>query len=143
MDIGVIVEGEELARLDEDEHVVRITDFLQDRVSRTTWVRHGGKLKNIFAIELKKAKLQESRDTGLPPPIARAQGEYRIVYTDADNDLMVRIFDQCLRRLRGIITHDAAAMRAHRAQRSIQDYFSMLGGGWDHKNVKYNVHGVW
>ena len=143
MDIGVIVEGEELARLDEDEHVVRITDFLQDRVTRTTWVRHGGKLKNIFAIELKKAKLQESRDTGLPPPIARAQGEYRIVYTDADNDLMVRIFDQCLRQFRGIVTHDAAAMRAHRAQRSIQDYFGMLGEGWDRKSVKSKVHGVW
>ena len=130
LDVGIIFEGDDLTHLDSDEHVVRITDFLQDRVTREAWRQHGGKLKNIFAIELKKAKLQESKETGLPPPIARTQGEYRIIYTEADTDLMVRVFNKCARRFEGIVARDAAALRAHRRQRSIHDYFTRLGIVW-------------
>jgi hypothetical protein len=124
LDVGVIIEGDELTLLDKDEHVVRITDFLQDRVTREAWYQYGRKFKNIFAVELKKAKLKESSDTGVGPFIARAQGEFRIVYTEADTDLMVRVFVQCERRFKGIVARDAAALRAHRKHKTLLDFFT-------------------
>ena len=70
----MIVEGEELAELDNDEHLVRIVDFLKERLAPATWRQHGNKLKNIFAIELKKRKIEQYQADGTPFFIARAQG---------------------------------------------------------------------
>ena len=50
VDVGVILEGDALAKLDDDEHVIRITDFLKEQVAPESWRRHGNKFKNIFAI---------------------------------------------------------------------------------------------
>lgn len=123
MQIGEIVQGEDFKRLDETEHVVRITDFLQDRLDSATWKMHGRKLKNIYAAELKRAKLRESRDEGLPPPVAFNQGEYRIVYTDADTDLMVQTLADCRKRFEDIAGHDEQfSLEPARGQRSIRDY---------------------
>ena len=123
-DIGVIVEGEELAELDDDEHVVRIVDFLKERLAPATWRQHGNKLKNIFAIELKKQKIEQYQADGMPFFIARAQGEFRILYTEADHELMVAVFNKCKRRFSGIVTRDEALLKSRRKQRRIEDYFT-------------------
>ena len=83
MEVGHIVQGEELRRLDESEHLVRIVDFLRDQIEPAAWTLHGRKFKSIFAVELKSAKLRERRDEGLPPPVTFNQGEHRIMATDA------------------------------------------------------------
>ena len=124
LNIGSIVEGDALTALDEDEHVISITDFLKARVNAATWKQHGNKLKNIFAVELKRAKTEEAEKNETPLFIARMQGEYRIVYTEADEDLMTSIFHKCKRRLAGIVTRDEAFMKAKRKQRRIEDYFT-------------------
>ena len=123
MQIGEIVQGDDFKRLDETEHVVRIIDFLQDRFDSATWKKHGRKFKNIYAAELKRAKLRESRDEGLPPPVVFNQGEHRIVYTEADNDLMVQTLADCRKRFEDIAGHDERfSLEPARGQRSIRDY---------------------
>ena len=125
LEVGIIVDGEELVRLDKDEHVVRLVDFLKDRVAEDAWGACSGKIKSIFSIELKKAKLDACRESGVPPPIARMQGEYRIVYTEADNDLMIDVFNRCAKRIKGIATRDAALAKASQKKKktTLQDYF--------------------
>ena len=59
VDLGVIVEGEDLTELDNDEHVVRIVDFLKEQIPSDEWKWHGNKLKNIFAVALKKEKIKK------------------------------------------------------------------------------------
>ncbi len=123
VDVGVILEGDALAKLDDDEHVIRITDFLKEQVAPESWRRHGNKFKNIFAIELKKQKTQMCEDHEQPLYIARVQGEYRIVYTEADDELMANVFRNCKRRFQGIATRDEALLKSRRKQRRIEDYF--------------------
>ena len=98
MEIGMPLRGSALRELDQSEHIVRITDFLQERIDTTAWALHGRKFKNIFAVELKSAKIKQCREAGLRPPVAFDQGEYRIVYTDADSDLMVQVLAACRER---------------------------------------------
>ena len=115
--------GNDLGELDQSEHIVRITDFLQERIDTTAWALHGRKFKNIFAVDLKSAKIKQCREEGLRPPVAFDQGEYRIVYTDADNDLMVQVLAACRERFEKIAAHDAPIFRAPRAgQRSIVEF---------------------
>ncbi len=127
VDVGVILEGDALANLDEDEHVVRVTDFLKERVSPETWKRHGSKFKNIFAIELKKERMQACEIDEQPLYIARVQGEYRIIYTEADDELMTNVLHKCKRRFHGIATRDEALLKAHRKQRRLEYYFTAVG----------------
>jgi len=129
VDIGVIVEGEELVELDNDEHVVRIVDFLKERLAPSTWPQHGNKLKNIFAMELKKRKTEQYQAEGTPFFIARSQGEFRIIYTESDQELMVTVFNKCKRRFNGIVTRDEALLKSRRMQRRIEDYFTALADG--------------
>lgn len=129
VDIGNIVEGEELTKLDGDEHLVRIVDFLKERLTPATWRQHGNKLKNIFAIELKKSKIEQYHADGTALFIARAQGEYRIIYTEADHELMTTVFTKCKRRFNGIITRDEALLKSRRTQRRIEEYFAVSADG--------------
>ena len=131
IDVGVILEGDALAKLDEDEHIVRITDYLKDKVAPESWRRYGNKFKNIFAIELKKQKVEMNEDLEQPLYIARVQGEYRIIYTDADDELMANVFGKCKRRFNGIATRDDALLKIRRKQRRIEDYFAAADVGAD------------
>ena len=134
VDVGVILEGAALVKLDEDEHVVRVTDFLKERVSPETWKRHGNKFKNIFAIELKKERMQACAADEQPLYIARVQGEYRIIYTEADDELMTQVLHKCKRRFHGIATRDEALLKAHQKQRRLEYYFTAVGhGAGEHK----------
>ena len=94
-----------------------------------SWRRHGNKFKNIFAIELKKQKIQSCEDYEQPLYIARVQGAYRIVYTEADDELMANVFQKCKRRFQAIATRDEALLKGGRKKRRIEDYF--LAGDQD------------
>ena len=124
VELGVIVEGDLLAELDNDEHVVHVTDFLKERLTPQAWDMHGKKLKNLFAIELKKRKIAECEGGDKPLFIARAQGEYRPIYTEADTELMTDVFMRCKRRFHNVVTRDMALLKTHRKQRRIEDYFT-------------------
>lgn len=124
VDLGVIVDGEELTELDNDEHVVRVVDFLKAQIPSDEWKWHGNKLKNIFAVALKKKKIEKRISEDLPFFITKNQGEYRIIYTEADHELMMDVFKNCKRRFSGIVTRDEAILKSHRKQRRIQDYFT-------------------
>ena len=122
---GIIIEGDDLLALDRDEHVVRMTDWLKERVTPQTWERHGHKLKNMFAVMLKKRKREYCRDCDQPLYIARAQGEYRIVYTEVgDEELMSTVFRDVKRRFNGIVTRDEQAMKKRRRQMRLEDFFA-------------------
>ena len=86
--IGQVVQGSALRELDQAEHVIQIVDFLKDRIAQATWAQHNRKFENIYTIELKHMKLRECREEGAPPPVTFNQGEHRIVYTDADMELI-------------------------------------------------------
>jgi prophage antirepressor-like protein len=127
LEVGVIAEGELLTELDNDEHVVRVTDFLKERLTPRAWDMHGKKLKNLFATELKKRKIEECESGDKPLFIARAQGEYRPIYTEADTELMTNVFMLCKRRFHNIVTRDEALLKTRRKQRRIEDYFTTVG----------------
>ena len=130
VEVGVMLDGDALLELDEDEHIIRLTDFLKERVSKDAWLRYGNKFKNIFAIELKKQKQQCCKDLEQPLYITKVQGEHRIVYTEADDDLMKNVFHKCKRRFQGINTRDEALLKRRRKQRRLEDYF--LAGDDNH-----------
>ncbi len=123
MNMGTIVHGAALRDLDEAEHLVRVGDFLRDRIDAVAWRLHGRKFKNVYTKDLKRAKIRESRDEGLSPPVAFDQGEYRILYTEADHELMVQTLADCRPRFEAIAGRDASLfLRPHRGQRSIREF---------------------
>lgn len=131
---GIIVEGDDLLALDRDEHVVRMTDWLKERVTSQTWERHGHKLKNMFAGLLKKRKREHCRDFDQPLYIARVQGEYRIVYTEVgDDDLMSTVFQDVKRRFNGIVTRDEQAMKRRRRQMRLEEFFQAVNKNVDNE----------
>jgi len=128
LEIGRTVHGDALRNLDEAEHVVRIVDFLKDRIEPLPWARHGRKFKNIYTVELKRMKLRECREEGLCPPVAYNQGEHRIVYTEADTELMIQVLDACRPRFEAIADCDAALFtRPRSGQRSIIEFMRPRG----------------
>ena len=56
--------------------------------------------------------------------MARVQGAYRIVYTEADDELMANVFQKCKRRFQAIATRDESLLKGRRKKRRIEDYFS-------------------
>ena len=123
MNLGHVVRGNALRELDDAEHLVRIGDFLRDRIDPVAWRLHGRKYKNIYASMLKGAKMRECEDEGLAPPVAFNQGEYRILYTEADYDLMVQTLADCQQRFEAIAGRDGPLfLNPRRGQRSIREF---------------------
>lgn len=129
MDVGRIVHGAALCELDRLEGIVRIVDFMQDRIEPSAWALHGRKFKSIFACELKRKKLHEAAEEGLPPPVTFNQGEHRIVYTRADTELMVQTLSACRARFEAIARRDAPLIvRPRGSQRSISEFMRPRAG---------------
>jgi len=123
MDMGRVVHGTALRELDQSEGIIRIADFLKDRIEPAAWMLHGRKFKNIYAVELKRMKIRESLEEGLPPPVAFNQGEHRIVYTNADTELMIQTLSACRVRFEAIAGRDAQLIsRPRGSQRSIVEF---------------------
>ena len=128
MNIRIIVNGAALCDLDEAEHLIRLGDFLRDRIDAVAWRLHGRKFKNVYTKDLKRAKIRESRDEGLSPPVAFDQGEYRILYTEADHELMVQTLADCRPRFEAIAERDGPLfLRPRRGQRSIREFMQAAG----------------
>ena len=68
-------------------------------------------------------KIRESLEEGLPPPVAFNQGEHRIVYTNADTELMIQTLSACRVRFEAIAGRDAQLIsRPRGSQRSIVEF---------------------
>ena len=81
-----------------------------------------------LAKALKRAKIGESREEGLSPPVAFDQGEYRILYTEADHELMVQTLADCQTRFESIAGHDGPLLlMPRRGQRSIREFMRAVG----------------
>ena len=127
--VGRVIGGSELAQLDDDEHVVSATDFLRDQLSAGVWATHGRKVKSLFTLELKRAKLAECEREGIPPYVAFNQGEHRIVYTEADHELMEQVLRDLMPRLARIAGRDELLRQGQhrkqrRTQRRIHEFFA-------------------
>ena len=123
--IGHVVGGEELVQLDRDERIVRTTDFLREQLSSDIWELYGRKVKSLFALELKRAKLAQCEREETPPYVAFNQGEHRIVYTEADRELMEQVLGDLMPRLVSIAGRDELLRQGrHRTQRHINEFFT-------------------
>ena len=134
LEIGQVVQGSALRELDQAEHVIQIVDFLKDRIAQLAWAQHGRKFKNIYTTELKRMKLQECREEGVPPPVTFNQGEHRIVYTEADMELMIQVLEACRPRFELLATRDVLS-RPRRGQRSIVEFMQPLVAS-EHEDVE-------
>ena len=125
--LGHVVGGRELQQIDRDEHVIRAVEWLSSRFSPDVWQSHGRKFKSIFCVELKSAKLDEAMREGTRPFVTFNQGEYRLVYTEADDDLMTSVLQGMQERVRNIAQRDDlfSASKPHK-QRRIHEF---LGSG--------------
>ena len=103
---GIVFGGSDLQRLDEDEHVVRANDWLKERFAGDVWKNHETKFRSIFCLELKKAKLDQCSRQERRPFVTVNQGEHRLVYTEADNDLMTTVLTSLRERFASIADRD-------------------------------------
>ena len=109
---GIVVGGTELQRLDEDEHVVRVVDWLKQRFDADVWKSNHTKFKSLFSLELKRAKLDECSRQHRRPFVTVNQGEHRLVYTEADDELMTTVLESLQERFASIADRDDLCARA-------------------------------
>ena len=109
---GIVVGGTELQRLDEDEHVVRVVDWLKQRFDADVWKSNHTKFKSLFSLELKRAKLDECSREQRRPFVTVNQGEHRLVYTEADDELMTTVLESLQERFASIADRDDLCARA-------------------------------
>ena len=121
--LGNVVGGSELETIDRDEHIIRIADWLSERFSPEVWRAHGRKFKSLFCVELKRAKLDEATREQRRPFVTFNQGEYRLVYTEADDELMSTVLRDLQERFQRIAQRDDLFVAARpRKQRRINEY---------------------
>ena len=122
--VGQVLGGEALREVDHDEHVIKVVDWLKPRFSEKVWKAHGRKIKSLFCVELKRAKMDECTREGREPYVAFNQGEHRIVYTEADDELMSTVLQSMRPRLESMTGRDDLFAVARPAkQRRIKDFF--------------------
>ena len=120
---GIVVGGSELAQLDRDEHVVRVTDWLQERHAADVWKAHGTKFKSLFCLELKRAKVDQCLREQQRPYVTVNQGEHRLVYTEADDALMTTVLASLKERFESIAGRDDLYARTRPLkQRRMSEY---------------------
>ena len=114
-----------MERLDQDEHVVPVIDWLKKRFATDVWKHHGTKFKSLFCLELKRAKLDECSREERRPFVTVMQGEHRLVYTDADSDLMTTTLAALQERFARIADRDDLYAQARPLkQRRISEFLS-------------------
>ena len=122
---GIVVGGSELERLNQDEHVVRVVDWLKQRFAADVWKNNGTKFKSIFCLELKRAKLDECSREERSPFVTVSQGEHRLVYTEADEELMTTVLVSLRERFASIADRDDMyAMVRPMKQRRISEFLN-------------------
>jgi hypothetical protein len=121
--VGHILGGQELRQVDLDERVIKVVDWLSPRFAKKVWQAHGRKIKSIFCVELKRTKMDECAREGRSPFVVFNQGEYRIVYTEADDELMDTVLQSLMPRLENMIGRDNLVATRPRKQRRISEFF--------------------
>ena len=122
---GIVVGGSDFERLDQDEHVVPVIDWLKERFATDVWKHHGTKFKSLFCLELKRAKLDECSREERRPFVTVMQGEHRLVYTEADSDLMTTTLAALQERFARIADRDDLHAQARPLkQRRISEFLS-------------------
>ena len=120
---GVVMGGSELVQLDRDERIVRATDWLQERHAADVWRRHGTKFKSLFCLELKRAKVDQCLREQQRPYVTVNQGEHRLVYTEADDELMTTVLASLKERFEIIAGRDDLYARTRpMKQRRMTEY---------------------
>ena len=93
-------------QLDRDERVVRVVDWLKERHAADVWSKHGHKFKSLFCLELKRAKMDQCLRQQQRPYVTVNQGEHRLVYTEADDELMTTVLASLKERFESIAERD-------------------------------------
>ena len=95
LDAGKVLSSEEVEFLNELENIVQLSTWLDSRVRAPTREARR-KLLYAFRRACKKARMQQAEDEESLVPLAWNQGGHRIVYTMADEELLLDV----LRNLR-------------------------------------------
>ena len=107
--LGVQTEGVELSSLEEDEGIIRSSDYLEARVPQDRWRKFKNKYNNLFRRRLKEAKIADTDATKRPMYICRMFGGLRIVYTRNDIVIMDKVFEECQGNFESIAERDRRA----------------------------------
>ena len=90
LDAGKALSSEEVEFLNELENIVRLSSWLDSRVRATTREARR-KLLYAFRRDCKKPRLEQAEDEESLVPLMWNQGGHRIVYTMADEELLLDV----------------------------------------------------
>ena len=118
LDRGTVLTSEQVEDLNNSSGVITISDWLHLRIdTRRSSFR---KIADIFARELKKAKLDQAAAEGIDVPLQWNQGGHRIVYTTCDDDLMKSVFDNLRDKFDKIIELDGKLSENHALKKGVR-----------------------
>ena len=122
-EIAKRLEGDELVKFDEDEGIIRPSDFLKKHFSLNIWKVLKNKYNSLFRRKLKEAVKARHRETQRPVYITLNQGALRIVYSLNDLKLMEEVFKTCEESFTRITNRDLQQItRATPGQTLITDF---------------------
>ena len=93
LDAGRALSSEEVEFLNELENIVQLSTWLDSRVRASTREARR-KLLYAFRRDCKKARLEQAEDEESLVPLMWNQGGYRIVYTMADEELLLDVLQK-------------------------------------------------
>ena len=102
LDAGKALTSDEVEHLHELENIVKLSTWLDSRVRATT-PEARRKLLYAFRRDCKKARLEQADDEDSLVPLMWNQGGYRIIYTMADEELLLEVLQKLRPKFDAII----------------------------------------
>ena len=102
LDAGKALTFDEVEHLHELENIVKLAPWLDSRVRATT-PEARRKLLYAFRRDCKKARLEQADDEDSLVPLMWNQGGYRIIYTMADEELLLEVLQKLRPKFDAII----------------------------------------
>ena len=102
LDAGKALTYDEVEHLHELENIVKLAPWLDSRVRATT-PEARRKLLYAFRRDCKKARLEQADDEDSLVPLMWNQGGYRIIYTMADEELLLEVLQKLRPKFDAII----------------------------------------
>ena len=102
LDAGKALTSNEVEHLHELENIVKLSTWLDSRVRATT-PEARRKLLYAFRRDCKKARLEQADDEDSLVPLMWNQGGYRIIYTMADEELLLEVLQKLRPKFDAII----------------------------------------
>ena len=115
---GTVLTYEQVGELNASSGIITITDWLRLRMD--TGRSSFRKISDLFAKELKKAKLQQADGERLDVPLQWNQGGHRIIYTTCDEDLMKTVFEHLRGNFDKIIKLDGKLSENHASKKGVR-----------------------